>query len=155
MRRGFTLIELLVVIAIIGVLSSLFVSNYMEVRKKSRDAKRMADLREVQKALELYRQSQSPPQYPSSLPTPCSSLTDTSGTVYLQTVPGDPKGSCPPNDISYVYQVSGTPPTDYTLIACLESVNEGENVKNCADYGVDTYCSDNVGGNGKCYVLKP
>ena len=154
MRRGFTLIELLVVVAIIGVLSSLFVSNYMEIRKKSRDAKRMADLREIQKALELYRQSQSPPQYPSSLPAPCSSLSDAAGTVYLQTVPGDPKGNCTTNAIPYNYQTSGTPPTDYTLVACLESITEGENVKNCSDYSTWVDCTP-VGGNGKCYVLKP
>ena len=153
MKKGFTLIELLVVIAIIGVLAALFVPNYMEVRKKSRDTKRMANLKDIQKALELYRQSQNPPQYPASLPTPCTPLTDSNGTVYLQSFPVDPKGNCTTNIISYQYQTTGNPPYDYTLVACLESITSGENVKNCADYPW-VNCST-IGGNGKCYVIKP
>ncbi len=152
MRRGFTLIELLVVVAIIGVLSSLFVSNYMEIRKKSRDAKRMADLKEIQKALELYKQDQSLPVYPASLPAPCSEWKE-GEKVYMNSMPGDPKGNCS-SPIPYFYQPKGDPPTEYNLIACLESRKNGDNIKNCSAYGVAADCSD-LGGNGKCYVVKP
>ncbi len=51
---GFTLIELLVVIAIIGVLSTLAVYSTNVARQKSRDAKRITDIGQVQTALELY-----------------------------------------------------------------------------------------------------
>lgn len=53
-RKGFTLIELLVVIAIIGLLSSVVFASLNSARGKARNAKRMADLQEIQKALEFY-----------------------------------------------------------------------------------------------------
>ena len=52
--RGFTLIELLVVIAIIGLLSTLAVIALNNARQKSRDAKRVSDIKQLQSALELY-----------------------------------------------------------------------------------------------------
>lgn len=53
-RNGFTLIELLVVIAIIGMLSSVVLATLSTARAKSRDVRRVRDMREIQKALELY-----------------------------------------------------------------------------------------------------
>ncbi|MEY4722716.1 MAG: hypothetical protein RLZZ324_229 [Candidatus Parcubacteria bacterium] len=52
--KGFTLIELLVVIAIIGLLSTLAVVALNSARQKSRDSKRVADVKQMQTALELY-----------------------------------------------------------------------------------------------------
>lgn len=52
--KGFTLIELLVVIAIIGVLSSIVMASLNTARAKSRDAKRIVDLKQLQVALEFY-----------------------------------------------------------------------------------------------------
>ena len=53
-QKGFTLIELLVVIAIIGLLSTLAVVALNSARQKSRDSKRVADIKQIQTALELY-----------------------------------------------------------------------------------------------------
>ena len=53
-NKGFTLIELLVVIAIIGLLSTLAVVALNSARAKSRDAKRVADVKQIQTALEIY-----------------------------------------------------------------------------------------------------
>lgn len=62
---GFTLIELLVVIAIIGLLSSIVLVNLSIARKKTRDARRLSDMVEIQKALEMYKLDNG--TYPSSL----------------------------------------------------------------------------------------
>lgn len=52
--RGFTLIELLVVIAIIGLLSSIVFASLDAARGKARDAKRISDIRQIERALELH-----------------------------------------------------------------------------------------------------
>jgi prepilin-type N-terminal cleavage/methylation domain-containing protein len=53
LSKGFTLIELLVVIAIIGILSSVVLASMNSARKKSRDSRRMQDLKGLATALEL------------------------------------------------------------------------------------------------------
>ena len=53
-EKGFTLIELLVVIAIIGVLASIALSSLNTARAKARDIKRLAEVKNLQKALEIY-----------------------------------------------------------------------------------------------------
>lgn len=52
--RGFTLIELLVVIAIIGLLSTVIAAPITQARKKGRDGKKVADLRQITGALQQY-----------------------------------------------------------------------------------------------------
>ena len=54
LNKGFTLIELLVVVAIIGLLSSVVLASLNSARVKGRDTVRMSDMREIQKAIELY-----------------------------------------------------------------------------------------------------
>ncbi len=53
-QSGFTLIELLVVIAIIGLLASVVLLSLNSARAKSRDAKRVSDVRQIASAMELY-----------------------------------------------------------------------------------------------------
>jgi prepilin-type N-terminal cleavage/methylation domain-containing protein len=60
--RGFTLIEVTVTVAIIAILSAGILFGITEAQQKSRDAKRVADLRTLQTAIELYKQKYG--QYP-------------------------------------------------------------------------------------------
>lgn len=53
-NNGFSLIELLVIISIIGLLSASVMVTLGSARQKSRDAKRLADIRQIINALELY-----------------------------------------------------------------------------------------------------
>ena len=54
-KRGFTLIELLVVITIIGLLASTVLASLANSRIAARDVSRIQAVKELQKALELYR----------------------------------------------------------------------------------------------------
>lgn len=53
-KKGFTLIELLVVISIISLLASVVLASLNTVREHARDSTRITQVREIQKALELY-----------------------------------------------------------------------------------------------------
>ena len=52
--RGFTLVEILIVVGIIGLLASVVLSGLGSTRARGRDARRIADIRQAQQALELY-----------------------------------------------------------------------------------------------------
>ncbi len=77
--RGFTLIELLVVIAIIGLLSTVIAAPITQARKKGRDGKKVADMREINSALQQFADDNAGtypddltglvPRYLSTLPT--------------------------------------------------------------------------------------
>lgn len=54
MKKGFTLIEILIVVSIIGLLASVVLVGLGSFRARGRDARRIADLRQTQNALELY-----------------------------------------------------------------------------------------------------
>lgn len=53
-NKAFTIIELLVVIAIIAVLAAIVLVNVNSFRAKDRDARRKADMVQMQKALLAY-----------------------------------------------------------------------------------------------------
>lgn len=118
---AFTLIELLVVIAIISSLSAILVPNFMGARERARDAQRKSDLKQIQKALEMYKQDQNPPAYlPTANFAGISGTTWSSGTtVYMNKVPEDPNRT-PSND--YYYSRDTLDSLKYTLCACLENI---------------------------------
>ncbi len=55
-RKGFTLIEMLIVIALIGILAGVVISviNIPKTQARSRDYKRIGDIKMIQNALERY-----------------------------------------------------------------------------------------------------
>ena len=127
-KKGFTLIELLVVIAIIGILSSVVLASLNSARQKSRDARRVADIKQLQLALELYYDSNS-----SVYPTALSAL----ATNYIAVVPTDPLGNA-----AYQYAAlgSGASCTSYHLGATLEQTNHSA-FSSDADAAAGTACT--------------
>jgi len=102
--RGFTLIELLVVIAIIGILSSVVLASLNSARQKSRDARRIGDIKQLQLALEMYYDSNN--GYPTS--TLSALVPD-----FIPIAPVDPQTGS-----GYTYEASGS--SNYVLRATLE-----------------------------------
>ena len=101
-KKAFTLIELLVVIAIIGILSTLAVVSLQNARKSARDAKRIADVKQMQTALELYFNDWQ--TYPATLSVTAGESIGTDTVVYMVTVPTPPSPEdCSGYDISYKY----------------------------------------------------
>lgn len=142
-RKGFTLIELLVVISIIGVLATLLMANVAGVRERARDAQRKSDINQTQKALELYKNSQTTPIYPASL--------DSLAPNFIKTRPHDPKcpgGTCTGNWVDYPYTRDATDTLKYTLWACLE--NKSDPQKDSDQTGCPASCKTTAGG--VCYT---
>lgn len=63
-QQGFTLIELMITISVIAMISAVIFTTLATVRGKARDSKRKADMAQLQKALELYYNTNN--AYPST-----------------------------------------------------------------------------------------
>jgi type II secretion system protein G len=134
---GFTLIELLVVITILGLLSTVGLGSFRSSQIKGRDAQRKHDLGQIQKALEMYFNDYG--KYPSTGELPAGGVEweDAQGTLYMKSVPGDPRGG------SYCYESSDG--TYYKLYAKLENENDPKIIDlpdssacNDSNYGVSS-----------------
>ena len=102
-KLGFTLFELLVSISIIAVLTAVAVVSFGGLNKKTRDARRMADLEKIRVALESFKQING--SYPAAVGNTANL------TGYLDRWPVDPKS----NSV-YRYSVG----TTYFICATVE-----------------------------------
>jgi prepilin-type N-terminal cleavage/methylation domain-containing protein len=145
--RGFTLIELLVVIAIIGILSSVVLASLNSARKKGRDARRVADLRQMQLALELYYDKYG--GYPQVTDLDSSTLVSDG---FISAIPHDPSDN---TDYSYAYATNGT---GYHMGASLEdpSNSASNSDADCTSLAAGCFAGAAAGGgfngadSGKC-----
>lgn len=126
--------ELLVVISIIGLLSTIAMVSLNNARKKSRDARRISDIRQIRKALEIYKEKMG--YYPAQTSDACCGGWDVGpcGTdeTFIQPLVGEGIMSKVPVDPSY----TGTGCGGYRYYR----------------YGASSYGCD--GSNGAFYVLE-
>ncbi|MCX6793033.1 MAG: prepilin-type N-terminal cleavage/methylation domain-containing protein [Candidatus Falkowbacteria bacterium] len=118
LKSAFTLIELLVVIAIIGVLSTMAIIALGNARAKARDSKRVADIKQISTALELYYSDYN--SYPTII-TPGNALTSPDGTrIYIAAIPNNPAprndNNCGNNNYTYAATSDNA---NYSLNFCL------------------------------------
>lgn len=122
-EQGFTLIELLVVIAIIGLLASVVLLALNSARAKARDAKRLADVRQMSSAFEQYFNDNS--SYPSaSSGLPVGLVPNYIGVLPEAPLPADGPCAATPQSNTYTYQqLSGG--TQYSYSFCIGNVTGG------------------------------
>ena len=165
-KKGFTLIELLVVIAIIGILASIVLASLNTARRKSRDARRVADLGQIRLANELYFDSNS--SYPGGA-TWADLLDDLvtdaacGGSACIASLPNDPLNS---GSNVYTYQGlqaaavcaaaagNSTGCVSYVVKAVLEdSTNQalGNDIDGATQNGVAFDCADTI----PAYCVRP
>lgn len=131
-KSAFTLIELLVVIAIIGLLSTISIVALNQARSKARDSRRIADMHQLQTAVEMYYDAYGdyPPITASSgyeASTNASFLPELVSAGYISTYMKDPWN----NKSNFYYYYMGPvysdfynrcpSPARYLLIFALES----------------------------------
>ncbi len=143
--RGFTLIEMLIVVTIIAVLAAMILVGMGGARVKTRDAKRIGDLHNVQNGLELFFSTEG--QYPVAITWAALTTELIGADVGVNRVPDDPL-----SDQHYIYgnnDPSGVP-TDYVLGATLEeseNIALDDDIDDSSLYSVD--CTDPV------YCIRP
>lgn len=143
--HGFTLVEILVVLSLIGILagSILALIKPVDQFQKARDAQRKSDLREIQKALEIYYSDAS--SYPASSVDYKITRTTSGGNIsinwgdlwngYMEKVPFDPTSSQ-----RYVYYSTGQ---EFYLYARLERAGSDRQACNagaaCSKLGANPF----------------
>ena len=123
-NKGFSLIELLVVISIIALLATISIVSVNSLRTKSRDTRRLADIKQLQAALQMYYMDHH--AYPvgeiatNTILSDNGFSTSASGNIYLSSVPTNPapanEGLCTGNPAYNYDQINDG--ASYSLSFC-------------------------------------
>jgi len=115
-KKAFSFMELLTTIIIIGIIISTATVSFTKIRENSRDTKRIADVKQIQSALELYYSDNG--EYPETL----GSSIVSGNKIYLEKVPEavtPADGDCSEEENSYSYSTSDENNNYYYLNFCL------------------------------------
>lgn len=162
-HNGFTIVELLIVIVVIGILAAITIVAYNGVQQRARDSRRVSDMKQVQKDLELFYTSQG--RYPITpggatwddhwgfmqqcltVGTNCG-FTTTNFQPFISSVPNDPldnPSTSSDSDPTYYTGYENRTADNYILRVLLESSSDPA-LTNDADGGwrtsVDGGCND-------------
>ena len=107
--KGFTLIELLIVIAIIGLLATLAIVSLTSAQQRARDTKRVADVKAMQTAMELYWNETA--SYPAVTGASTWTTLQSDLSSFISAMPVDPTH---PTDV-YFYGVASNATADEYL----------------------------------------
>lgn len=114
-QSGFTLVELMITVAIIAILAAIGVTTYSSAQKGARDGKRIADMNEIQNALEQYYSINQ--SYPASgSPVVITAITALNTYFTRGVPPTDPN----PSFANYTYYPCSTN-QKYIMCVALES----------------------------------
>lgn len=105
--KGFTLIELLVVIAIIGLLSTIVAAPVQTARKKAKDVKKIAEIKQMQTALANFANDNG--QYPAGSTVPLGVDLSSLSPQYMPSLPTSLKSGSAKDKTMYVSYRSLSP----------------------------------------------
>ncbi len=152
--KAFTLIEMLIVVTIIAVLASMILVGMGGARAKSRDARRIGDLHNVQNALELYYANNG--TYPTGTYNSASEWDSFASTLVgadigVHRIPKDPLD----NDTYYYRYEANDDGTNYVLGAQLETQDSSldEDIDGTPISGID--CGNGDHTSDSIYCIEP
>jgi prepilin-type N-terminal cleavage/methylation domain-containing protein len=163
-QKGFTLVEMIIVTVIIGILAGMVITviNIPRIQARSRDSRRIADLKRIQSALELYFSNNR--AYPASpnwvvFSGPIINGVDANATVYMNSVPIDPRtensgvecfGGA---DNPYGYYYRSMTDGKYILGTVMEMESSVDENTRCSSICEATYVCGEDSSSNYCYCV--
>ncbi len=125
-QTGFTLIELVVVMAIVAILTAMAAFNFNQARIRARDVQRKSELKQIQNALELFKNDHYPQRYLSTT----EELNILVTSRYMAQLPVDPRQKAVMGSwLNYSYD--RVDDLHYFLTACLENQADPDGGTGC------------------------
>lgn len=144
-KKGFTLVELLVVISIIAILVAATSSSFINSQKRSRDASRKSELKNLSNALNMYYADKG--KFPASITLGGEFSED--NIIYMKKVPtGDASGTK-----SFYYEVSPLSRKSFRLYANLENTDDKDCIKDSEGVNLTTLNGIYTVNTGSCIYL--